>query len=134
MLTKQNALLGRDARAENSRVKGPGRTAPPHDLSQVLLELEVSFPGYLWPVICLYPHLVRFLAAHTSLRLDGVRQKDFREVGRTYYGLPYWFLLLIDCLCFMNQRSSPPQIHPSQLTSTSTSTYYMQNVDYTASF
>ena len=54
MLTKQNALLGRDAQAENSRVKGPGRTAPPHaSQSQVLLELGVSFPGYLRPVILL---------------------------------------------------------------------------------
>ena len=41
-------------------------------------------------------------------------------------------LLLIDCLYFVKQRSSPSQIHLSQLTSTST--YYMQNVDYTASF
>ena len=48
---------------------------------------ELAFQVISGQSSCLYPYLVRFLAAHTSLSLDGVQQKDFWEVGRIYYGL-----------------------------------------------
>lgn len=94
--------------------------------------------GYLPAIHLTYIHIWSdSLAAHTSLSLNRVQQKgisgDWQNIlwagisllwpfPNSFPAVSYLeFLLLIDCLCFVKQRSSPSQIHLSQLTSTSTS-------------
>ena len=89
VLTKQETLLVRGARAESSRVREPRRTALHVARSLGFhgdgVSFRLSLANHLaWPI---FGDSGSFLVARASLSQDGFQHEGFWEVGRTYYGL-----------------------------------------------
>ena len=75
MLTKQEILLGKGARAESSRVREPRRTTlPPGSQGFMVMGLVSGLS------LANYSNSEYFLVVHTLLSQDGRQQEGFWEV------------------------------------------------------